>query len=79
MIFGSLTTSDKDLYDRLHFSAKSAGGCPSVFDCFLIQRSLKTLELRVKAATRNAYILAKYLEAHPQIEKVIYPGLKSHP
>lgn len=48
VVFGSLTCNDKELYDRLFFSAKSQGGCPSVFDCYLIMRSLKTLELRVK-------------------------------
>ncbi|KAM3132901.1 hypothetical protein pb186bvf_015049 [Paramecium bursaria] len=79
VIFGTLTCSDKELYDRLYFSAKSAGGCPSVFDCYLVIRSLKTLEIRVREQTRNAYILAKYLETHPLCEKVIYPGLKSHP
>ncbi|CAD8188522.1 unnamed protein product [Paramecium pentaurelia] len=79
VVFGSLTCNDKELYDRLFFSAKSQGGCPSVFDCYLIMRSLKTLELRVKQATKNAYIFAKYLESNPLVEKVIYPGLPSHP
>lgn len=79
VIFGCLTCSDKELYDRLFFSAKSIGGCPSIFDCWLVQRSIKTLEVRVKQAVRNAYIFAKYLESNPLVEKVIYPGLPSHP
>lgn len=77
--FGSLTCSDKDLYDKLYFFAKSFGACPSTFDCWLVQRSLKTLELRMKQATKNALIFAKYLENHRNVEKVIYPGLPSHP
>jgi cystathionine beta-lyase/cystathionine gamma-synthase len=46
-------------------------GCPSVFDCYLVLRSLKTLELRVKAHTKNAYTIARYLEKHEFVDKVI--------
>jgi cystathionine gamma-synthase len=54
------------------------GGVPSPFDCWLISRGIQTLHLRVSAQTKTAKKLAKFLESHPQIEKVNYPGLKSH-
>lgn len=56
-----------------------SGGVPSPFDCWLISRGIQTLYLRVTAQTKTAKKLAKFLEKHPQIEKVNYPGLKSHP
>lgn len=74
-----MSTNDKDLYDKLSFTARSIGGCPSAFDCYLVLRSLKTLKIRVKTHTKNAYKVARYLENHSLVEKVIYPGLESHP
>jgi cystathionine gamma-synthase len=56
-----------------------SGGVPSPFDCWLITRGIKTLHLRVTAQTNTTEKLANYLESHPMIEKVIYPGLKNHP
>jgi cystathionine gamma-synthase len=56
-----------------------SGGVPSPFDCWLISRGIQTLHLRVRAQTQTAQQLAEYLERHPSIEKVIYPGLESHP
>ncbi|GAA4975855.1 trans-sulfuration enzyme family protein [Algibacter aquimarinus] len=55
-----------------------SGGVPSPFDCWLISRGIQTLHLRVTAQTKTAKKLAKFLEKHPQIKKVNYPGLKSH-
>ncbi|MDO9596036.1 MAG: PLP-dependent transferase, partial [Lutibacter sp.] len=56
-----------------------SGAVPAPFDCWLIGRGIQTLYLRVKKQSKNALKLAKYLENHPKIEKVLYPGLKSHP
>lgn len=56
-----------------------SGGVPSPFDCWLVSRGIKTLYNRIMAQTKSAILLAKYLENHPEIEKVNYPGLKSHP
>ncbi|MCL4156998.1 UNVERIFIED_CONTAM: hypothetical protein GTU68_065939, partial [Idotea baltica] len=67
------TTSEK----LSHIQALS-GAVPSPFDCWLISRGIQTLHLRVSAQTKTAKKLATYLESHPQIEKVNYPGLKSH-
>lgn len=76
---GALVVNSKELYDKLFFNAKSIGANPSIFDCYLALRGLKTLEVRMKDHCRNAFSIAHYLEAHPLIEKVFYPGLKSHP
>ena len=76
---GTISLSNFDLYDYLYEYAYTAGACPSAFDCYLILRGLKTLEIRVKEASKNAYLLALFLEKHPYCEKVLYPGLKSHP
>lgn len=79
VIMGALAMKRKDLWDRLDFALKSFGGCPSVFDCYLALRGLKTLEARMKMHCKNAFVLAKWLDKHPQVKKVIYPGLESHP
>lgn len=79
LVMGTITLNSKELYDTLYLTSKSFGGCPSPFDCYLALRGLKTLKLRMEAHCYNAGIIARYLESHPDIEKVIYPGLKSHP
>lgn len=52
---------------------------PGPFDCYLAIRGIKTLNIRVEETCKNAGVIAKFLESHPLVEKVIYPGLKSHP
>jgi cystathionine gamma-lyase len=61
------------------FLQNAVGGVQGPFDSFLALRGLKTLHLRMKAHCENAQALAEWLQTHPAIEKVIYPGLKSHP
>jgi cystathionine gamma-lyase len=68
-----------DLVERLGFLQNSVGSICSPFDSFLINRGLKTLSVRVKAHCANAMQVATFLEEHPAVEKVIYPGLPSHP
>lgn len=58
---------------------KRAGAVPSAFDCWLLQRSLATLPLRMRQHVANASALAAHLERHPDVERVLYPGLPSHP
>lgn len=70
---------DAEIADRMAFLQNAVGGVQGPFDSFLALRGLKTLHLRMKAHCENAQALAEWLEQHPQIEKVIYPGLKSHP
>lgn len=79
LIMGILTVKDEELHKKLFYAALSFGGCPGAMDCFLAMRGLKTLEARMKIHCRNAYAIAKFLETHPLVEKVIYPGLESHP
>lgn len=54
------------------------GIVPSPFDCAMVNRSLKTLAVRMKQHCSNSLAVAKYLEAHPKVEKVLHPGLPSH-
>jgi len=65
--------------DRIYELAKSLGGSLSDHTVWLLERSIKTLGLRVKTQNENAHALAKYLAGHPDIKRVYYPGLESHP
>ncbi len=79
VIGGILVVNDKDLGERLAFLQNSIGAIQAPFDSFLALRGLKTLALRVERASSNALALAQWMESHPAISRVIYPGLKSHP
>jgi cystathionine gamma-lyase len=79
VVMGALATNDQALRDKLFFTSKTIGGTPGAFDCYLALRGLKTLKVRMDAACRSAQIIAEFLESHPKVEKVIYPGLASHP
>jgi cystathionine gamma-lyase len=70
---------DAELAEKLTFLQNAVGGVQGPFDSFLALRGLKTLHLRMKAHCENAQVLADWLPTHPRIEKVIYPGLSSHP
>ena len=79
VIMGLVVTSSDDLYERLSFIQNSCGAVPGPQDCFLMLRGIKTLHLRVERSSENAMKIAQYLEAHPNVGRVLYPGLKSHP
>lgn len=68
-----------ELIEKMAFLQNAIGGIQGPFDSFLALRGVKTLALRMRAHGENALELAKWLETHPQVERVIYPGLKSHP
>jgi cystathionine beta-lyase/cystathionine gamma-synthase len=70
---------NKELGDRMWFLQNSVGAIAGAFDSFLVLRSLKTLALRMERHCANALELARWLEEQPQVERVMYPGLKSHP
>jgi cystathionine gamma-lyase len=70
---------DAELVEKMYFLQNSVGAVGGPFDSFLAMRGLKTLHLRMKAHCENASELAAWLEKHPAVERVIYPGLKSHP
>ena len=80
MVGGMVVVGDNaELAEQMAFLQNSVGGVQGPFDSFLALRGLKTLPLRMKAHCANALELAHWLQAHPAIEKVIYPGLQSHP
>ena len=79
VVGGVAVTNKKDIAEKMAFLSNSMGGIQSAFDAFLCLRSLKTLPIRMQAHASNAMKIANYLEKHPKVEKVIYPGLKSHP
>uniref|UniRef100_A0A6P7GVD4 cystathionine gamma-lyase n=1 Tax=Diabrotica virgifera virgifera TaxID=50390 RepID=A0A6P7GVD4_DIAVI len=79
VIMGSIATNNKELFDKLKFLQNSMGIVPAPFDCYQVNRSLKTLALRMAQHKISGLAVAKYLEAHPQVEKVLHPGLQSHP
>jgi len=79
VIGGALVTNDEELLKRMHHVQNSMGGIPGAFDSWLVLRGIKTLALRMKRHGENAMAIAKFLETHPQVDRVIYPGLESHP
>jgi cystathionine gamma-lyase len=79
VVGGAVLTSDAGLHDRLRFLQNAVGAVPSPMDSFLVLRGVKTLHVRMERHERNAFQLARFLEGHPQVEKVTYPGLPSHP
>jgi cystathionine gamma-lyase len=80
MVGGMLVVGDDaELAEQIGFLQNAVGGVQGPFDSFLALRGLKTLHLRMKAHGENALQLADWLESHPAIEKVMYPGLQSHP
>jgi cystathionine gamma-lyase len=79
VIGGCLMTNSKKWYDKIWYLQNAMGPSQSPFDSWLVLRGIKTLSIRMKEHQRNAIIIAKYLEAHKQVQKVLYPGLKSHP
>jgi len=79
VVGGAVLTSDAALYQRIQFLQNAVGGVPSPMDSFLVMRGLKTLHVRMERHQQNAFRIARFLEDHPQVEKVTYPGLPSHP
>nr|WP_199044924.1 PLP-dependent aspartate aminotransferase family protein [Dyella sp. ASV24] len=79
MVGGIVVARSQELAEQMGFLQNSVGAVAGPFDSFLAMRGLKTLHLRMKAHCESALILAQWLEKHPAIERVIYPGLKSHP
>jgi len=79
VIGGVVCTNREDLYKKLRFLQNGIGAVPSPFDCYMVMRGMKTLHIRMREHEKNAFIVARFLEGHPKVEKVIYPGLESHP
>ncbi|MCS5640436.1 MAG: PLP-dependent aspartate aminotransferase family protein [Candidatus Marinimicrobia bacterium] len=79
IIGGIIITNDEEIHERMKFVQKTIGAVPSPFDCWLTLLGVKTLHLRMHRHASNAQAVAEFLESHPQVEKITYPGLKSHP
>ncbi len=72
-------SAPKTLFARLKFLQNAIGATPGPFDCFMVLRGIKTLAVRMQRHAENGMKVAQYLEAHPKVERVIFPGLPSHP
>jgi len=79
MVGGIAITADKELGERVGFLQNAVGGISGPFDSFLALRGLKTLPLRMRQSSESALAIASWLERHPQVSRVLYPGLASHP
>lgn len=79
VVGGAMMMNSQELRDKLFFLQNAIGPAQSPFDSWLVLRGLKTLAVRMKAHEKNALMIAEYLENHPKVERVVYPGLKSHP
>lgn len=79
LVMGAIITNNEELYKKIYHVSFSLGANPSPFDCFLLHRGIKTLEVRVVQSTCNAFHLAHWMQNNENVESVIYPGLKSHP
>ncbi len=79
VVGGFVATNDDDLASDLGFVQNSAGAVPAPMDCFLLLRGIKTLAVRMDRHCENAAVIADFLQSHPRVSKVLYPGLESHP
>ncbi|OBF89523.1 cystathionine gamma-synthase [Mycobacterium sp. 852002-51152_SCH6134967] len=79
VVGGALLTNDEELDAAFAFLQNGAGGVPGPFDAYLTLRGLKTLVIRMQRHSDNAAVIAEFLEGHPAIETVLYPGLRTHP
>ena len=79
VVGGAIMTNYKTIYNKLFTLQNSIGPCASPFDSWLVLRGIKTLGVRMQRHAENAQQVAEFLESHPRVQKVVYPGLESHP
>ncbi|XP_055942078.1 cystathionine gamma-lyase-like isoform X1 [Argiope bruennichi] len=79
VLMGAAATNREDLYTKLKNASQAIGSIPSPLDCYLCLRGMKTLHLRMERHKENGFQVARFLESHPNVEKVLHPGLESHP
>jgi len=79
IIGGAVATSHKEILENLRFQVKTTGAVPGPMDCYLTLRGIKTLHVRVERSVENAKHIAEFLDSHPDVDEVRYPGLESHP
>jgi cystathionine gamma-lyase/cystathionine beta-lyase len=78
VVGGAVVAATEELAEKVRFLSNAMGTCASPFDCWLVLRGIKTLPLRMRQHEENAAAIAVFLEGHPRVKKVFYPGLKSH-
>ena len=78
VVHGVVIAKEEAMYDKLKFVQNSSGAVPAPLDCFLMLRGIKTLHVRMDRACANAVQIAEFLENHPKVEQVYYPGLAGH-
>jgi cystathionine beta-lyase/cystathionine gamma-synthase len=76
---GAVVLARQEDADKIYFLQRSTGAGLAPMDCFLVSRGIKTLAVRMKQHNENGLAVAKYLEAHAKVKRVVHPGLKSHP
>ncbi len=79
VIGGALVTNQEELFEQLKFFQNAVGAIPGPMDCYLVLRGIKTLPMRLEKHCANAKIIAAYLDEHPKVSRVYYPGLPTHP
>jgi cystathionine beta-lyase/cystathionine gamma-synthase len=79
VVGGFAATNDPTIAERLLFLQKSLGAVPGPLDCWLVLRGIKTLAVRMRQHCHNAHAISGFLERHPRVEQVLYPGLPRHP
>ena len=79
VVMGALVVNDGELAERLAFIQNASGATPGPQDCFLVLRGIKTLHLRMQRHCENGRAIAQYLQQHPKVEKVFWPGFDTHP
>jgi cystathionine beta-lyase/cystathionine gamma-synthase len=79
IIGGAVVVNDAGLFEHLKFIQKAVGAVPSPFDCWLVLNGVRTLAIRMERHSSNALAVARFLDAHPKVKRISYPGLESHP
>jgi len=79
VVGGALVAKDPELAERIGYLQNALGTCAGPFDCFLVLRGVRSLPVRMEEHNRNAIALAQWLEVHPKVDRVLHPGLESHP
>jgi cystathionine gamma-synthase len=79
VVGGAILSNEPSLDQRIKYLVNALGTCAQPFDCWLVLRGIKTLVPRMKEHERNARIVAEFLDSHPKVRRVFYPGLESHP
>ena len=79
VVMGALVLNDAELHQKLAFIQNSCGGVPEPQDCFLVLRGIKTLHLRMDRHCENGRKVAEFLQGQPKVQKVFWPGFKTHP